>query len=92
MFSFVVALMLAAFWISLIGGTTLLFLLRLVEVFTHRLALKPALYVLFMPCSFGYYQVLPGTSILKKVYQIVVVLTFVLMLIGSIFVIYTHFF
>lgn len=87
----VVSIMLAAFWISLIGGTTLLFLLRLVEVLTHRLALKKALFVLFTPCSIGYYLTFPEKTTFRRLYYFLVILTFFLMLIGSIFVIYTHF-
>jgi hypothetical protein len=68
-----------------------LFLLRLVEVLTHRLALKKALFVLFTPCSIGYYLTFPEKTTFRRLYYYLVILTFFLMLIGSIFVIYTHF-
>ncbi len=89
-FSILVLIFIYAFWISLIGGTLTLFGFRLYFVLNKHFEIKKALYVLLIPCSIGFYQHIEDKNALTKFYRILVVLFFVSMLIGSIFVLYMH--
>ncbi|MBU1145149.1 MAG: hypothetical protein KJ971_04755 [Firmicutes bacterium] len=91
MLSFLVGFMIDSFWISLIGGTSFLFLLRLVVAVNSKVTIKQFLFVLFMPCSLGFYLTFPDSSRFKLIYQLIFVVFFLFTLIGSVFVFYTHF-
>ncbi|XMB72173.1 hypothetical protein RJI07_08705 [Mycoplasmatota bacterium WC30] len=91
MLDFLVKFMLFAFWISFIGLGTLLFLMRLSIVCKDKLSLKTALFVILTPCSIGYYINYKEKSLFKNIYEILVIIEFVLMLIGSVMIIYVRY-
>ncbi len=91
MLNILVAVMLYSFWIALILGTAGLFLLRLFAVLKTKQKLTTSLIVLFLPCSIGYYLVFKEKNRFKKLYEVLVVIAFILMLIGGVMIYYTHF-
>lgn len=91
MLRFLLGVTIVCFWIVLIGGTTLLFSLRLYIGIKNKLNVNKLLFVILVPCSIGYYLTYPEKSTFKKIYQSLVILFFVLMLLGSVSVIYSHF-
>jgi hypothetical protein len=91
MFNFVVALMLYCFWIALIGGTISLFLMRLIVALKSKLVGKQLLFVLFTPCSFGYFVTFKESSTFKKIYELLSAFFFLCILIGGVMVYYVHF-
>ncbi len=86
-----VGVMIYSLWIAIIGGTAVLFSLRLWMVIKTKLKLKESLCVLLIPCSIGYYLKFPEKSKFKSIYQILVIVFFILMLIGFLFVLYTRY-
>ncbi len=91
MLDFLVRVMLVSFWIALIGFGLGLFLMRFVIVLKDKLPIKTALFVIFTPCSIGYYVNYKEKSLFKNVYEVLVIIEFVLMLIGSVMIIYTRY-
>jgi len=88
--STIVLICVYAFWITLIGGGLSLFGIRLYLVLVKKFELKKALYVLLIPCSFGFYQYIPERTTLTKWYRVLVVLFFVTAVIASLFMLYMH--
>ncbi|MBE0700621.1 MAG: hypothetical protein IH571_02935, partial [Acholeplasmataceae bacterium] len=82
MLDFLVASMQISFWISLLGGTSVLFLMRLYASLKGRISLKKLLFVLFTPFSIGFYLTFGDDSIWKRLYEGLVVVCFLLTLIG----------
>lgn len=91
MLSIAVAVMLAAFWIAFFGVFVGLFLMRLWVVVRSDLTMKKRLFVLFTPCSIGYFLTFSDESSFKKVYEILSFFFFFMILIGSIMIYYVHF-
>ncbi|MDP3131103.1 MAG: hypothetical protein Q8N15_07225 [Bacillota bacterium] len=85
-----IGLSISSIWI-VIGGLSLLFLLRILAVVLAKTDAKNALYVLFMPFSVGYFRSFPERTWLKTVYRIVVAIVFFFSLLAAFWVIYTHF-
>ncbi len=91
MLNILVGVMLYSFWIALFLGTAGLFLLRLFVVLKAKLKRTTSLIVLFLPCSIGYYLVFKEKSSFKKLYEVLMIIAFVLMLIGGVMIYYTRF-
>jgi len=89
-FDLLIYIFINSFWISLIGGTLTLFILRLIAVRKNKLEGNKALFVLFTPCSFGYLYTISNESKFKTWYRIMMILFFIITLIGSIFILYMH--
>jgi hypothetical protein len=90
MFEFLIYMLVNAFWLSLIGGTTLLFLMRLFSVYQYQIASKKALQVLFIPCSIGFYLHVKSQDIFTKIYRIMVIFFFIVTVFASFFLFYMH--
>ncbi len=86
-----VGAMILALWISLIGGTAILFLLRAFAAWRGKTDLKTTLFILFMPCSIGYFLTFPAESGFRRWYRLAVSFFFLVTLYAAIWVIYTHF-
>jgi hypothetical protein len=86
MFDLLVFVLVNAFWASLII-CGLLFFLRVFYAFQQPITLKKQLAIMFMPLSIGFYQHATYNRFLK-IYEIIVILQFMLMFIGSIFILY----
>ncbi|MFH0992878.1 MAG: hypothetical protein V1761_00855 [bacterium] len=83
--------MIIALWVSLLGGTTTLFLLRAWAAWRAKIDLKTTLFVLLTPCSIGYFLIFPAETSFRKGYRILMSFFFVLTLFAGLWVIYTHF-
>jgi predicted Abi (CAAX) family protease len=90
MFEMLITILIHSFWISVIGGTTTLFLFRLYFVLKYKLEYQKALVVLFVPCSIGFYLTIDEKSRLTWLYRFLVVLFFIATFIGSIFIFYMY--
>lgn len=90
MFEFMIYILVNAFWISLIGGTTTLFLMRLYSVVIYRIDIKKALQVLLIPCSIGFYMHIQTHDLFTKMYRIMVVFFFIVTVFASLFLFYMH--
>jgi len=90
MFEFLIYILINSFYIALIGGTIVLFLLRLFKVYKSTLTKKQILFVLFTPCSIGFFHTFKEEFILKRWYRLLMVLSFVFTFIGSLFILYLH--
>jgi|GEM_PF-459622 len=90
MFEFMIYILVNAFWLSFIGGTTILFLMRLYSVVINPIELKKTLQVLFIPCSIGFYLHVKEMNVFTKVYRILVVFFFVVTVFASLFLFYMH--
>lgn len=91
MLNILVGLMLTSFWFSFIGLGSALFLLRLYRIVKDQKSLKQSLFVLLTPCSIGYYLTYQEKSKFKNIYEILVILEFFFMLIGSVMIFYAHY-
>ena len=90
MFELMISIFVHAFWISLIGGTVTLLIFRLFFVLKYKLDYQKALFVLFVPCSIGFYLTIDEKSKLTWLYRFLVVLFFISTFIGSIFILYMY--
>ncbi len=91
MLNILVGIMLSSFWFSLIGLGSTLFLLRLYRVLKDKQTLKQSLFILLIPCSIGYYLTYQEKSRFKFWYEVIVIMAFFFMLIGTVMVIYAHY-
>lgn len=91
MLEFLVGLMIISFWVSLIAISVILFLMRLIILLRDKPSIRKCLYVLLTPCSIGYYCTYQDKSTFKTLYEIMVVIQFFLMLLGTVMVFYNHF-
>ncbi len=83
--------MIIALWVSLIGGTAALFLLRAWAAWQAKTNFKTTLFVLFTPCSIGYFLTFPTETRFRKSYRLLVSFFFIVTLFAGLWVIYTHF-
>lgn len=90
MFEFMIYILVNAFWLSLIGGTTLLFLMRLYAVVSYGKDIKKSLQILFIPCSIGFYLYIQELNLFTKIYRIMVIFFFVVTVFASLFLFYMH--
>ena len=90
MFEIMIYILVNAFWLSLIGGTTILFLMRLYSVLVYQIEHKKALQVLFMPCSIGFYLHVKEIDLFSKLYRIMVIIFFIITFFASLFLFYMH--
>lgn len=91
MLDFLVALMQGALWVALILNFIVLFGMRAFYAFKNQLKSKELVAVLFLPFSYGYLHSQKDKTTFHFIYQVILVLTFLSILIGSIMVFYTHF-
>ncbi|MCK4552439.1 MAG: hypothetical protein KAU02_05915 [Tenericutes bacterium] len=91
MLNLIVAVSLWAFWISFVGLSIILLFMRTGKAIYDKQTLKDSLFIIFLPCSIGLYIKYKEKSVFKLYYQILVIIQFVLMLLGSIMVFYIHF-
>jgi hypothetical protein len=91
MLNLLVAISLWAFWISFIGFSLILVVMRFVKAILDKQTLKDSLLLVFVPCSIGFFSLYKEKSAFKQIYQIMVIVQFVLMILGSVMVFYIHF-
>lgn len=91
MLEFLVGLMVTSFWVSLIGLSSVLFLMRLMILVRDKPNLKQCIFVLFTPCSVGYFLSYKEQTVSKTFYEIMVIIQFFLMLIGSAMIFYARY-
>lgn len=90
MFSLLIMIFVYAFFISLIIGTLTLLAFRIYFSYQNQLHWKKALFVMFVPCSIGFYLTIKEKTKLTTLYRYLVVFFFVVTFIASIFVLYMH--
>ena len=91
MLDLIVAVSLWSFWIGFIGFSILLLFMRIGKTILDKPTLKDSIFIIFLPCSIGFYIRYKEKSVFKGYYQIMVIAQFVLMLLGSIMIFYIHF-
>jgi len=79
-----------AFWLSFIGGTLILFSMRLFFVLRNKFEINKAVLVLFTPMSIGFFLTNKDQNTFTVIYRSLVVVFFVVTFIASIFVLYMH--
>jgi hypothetical protein len=79
-----------SFYIALIGGTSSLFMFRLYLVYKNKIQKKQALFVLFTPCSIGFFQTFTDEFKLKKWYRLLMIIWFIFTFLGSLFILYLY--
>ncbi len=90
MFSLMIMIFVYAFWLSLIGGSLILFSMRLFFVLKKKFEINKALLVLFTPCSIGFFLTNKDQNGFTKIYRALVIFFFLVTFIASIFVLYMH--
>jgi hypothetical protein len=90
MFDFMIYIFINSFYISLIGGTSSLFLFRLYFVYKNKIQKNQALFVLFTPCSIGFFHTFTEEFKLKKWYRLLMVISFIFTFLGSLFILYLY--
>ncbi len=90
MFSTLIMIFVYAFYISFIVGTLTLLAFRVYFSYQIHLDWKNALFVLFTPCSIGFYLTIKERNKLTTLYRNLVVFFFVVTFIASILVLYMH--
>ena len=88
MFEVLIGIMVIGLYIAMFGMPIVLLLMRILEVVRRNINIKEALLIVLLPFSIGYFYLLPAESRLKKVYRGVATFFFVLLFIGSLFVLY----
>jgi hypothetical protein len=91
MLNLLVAISLWAFWIAFFGFSIALLFLRTAKAILDKRTLKDSLFIIFLPCSIGLYINYREKSVFKHYYEIMVIIQFALMLLGSVMVFYIHF-
>lgn len=91
MFDYLIVLIsVISFWIAL-AMVVLLLIFRIYISLKEKVDTKQMLYITLMPFSIGYFLKYRGKSRLRTIYQILVIVQFVLMLIGLILILYTRY-
>lgn len=91
MLNLLVAISLWAFWIGFILLSTVLFSMRIGKAISDKQALKESLFIIFLPCSIGLYIKYKDKSMFMRIYHIMVIIQFALMLLGSVMIFYIHY-
>lgn len=80
-----------SYWAALVLGTVGLFAIRLAAAIQARLPMKRMLFVVLTPLSVGYYLVFPNERPLRKLHRIVSGTVFLLILLASVWILYTRY-
>lgn len=80
-----------ALWLSILL-IPVLFIIRLYTAYQKQLPINKLLFIVLTPFSYGYLsQVEPGNSKIKRIYIILMISQFILILLGLIIIIYTRY-
>lgn len=91
MFELMIGIIVISFWLGFLGGPLALFALRSYRAIKDDLPLKKAAFILFVPCSIGYFLTYrEEESRFMRMYMMVMTIAFVLILIGGLYSIYMH--
>lgn len=91
MIDFLLWLTMTSYWTALFLGLVGLFGLRLSAAIVSHLPLKQTLFVVFVPLSIGYYLTFPDNRPFQRLYRFVSAIVFILTLLASFWIFYTHF-
>jgi hypothetical protein len=87
----ILGVLIYSLWIGFVGGFIVVWILRFLVLFQAKVSRKEFLIGMFIPGSIGLYALhLPKTR-LSSYYNVAVVIQFVLIVLGSLWVVYTHF-
>lgn len=89
MIDFLVKLMILSVLTGIFVMPIVLLISRLVFSLVKKLSLKELLLITLIPFSLGFELYFPPNSKLKKIYHILLIITFTLLVFGSLFQIYT---
>lgn len=88
MFDFLVAVMIISTYIAVLFGPITLLVFRIVAVIQDRRNIKDALFIILIPLSIGYFLKMETETKRDAIYQVLVLVFFVFILIGSAFILF----